>query len=224
MRRNSRSVCFGDQVEAGEPISLEAFLSARNLEEQITKLERQGSMGTPASSISWGLFGEAGLPAAARPMSPRGLPPEPRTLQPGGTGNALLAQLAKDALVESVGVYEAASGYSKGTEHRPGIINLDVRRSSRPLVLVLTSYEPVVWKVNPQAGAEIRLVLISSYHPSRVEGAGDARVVVMNSGHPYKLNSPEYQNLTREVGSLLGKGIDVFQGSYSGERFSVGGK
>lgn len=224
MRRNSRSVCFGDQIEAGEPISLEDFLSARQLEEQIARLERQGAMARPAASNSWSLPGEAGLPAAAKPMQPRGISPEPRTLPPAATGNALLAQLAKDAQVESVGVYQAASGYSKGNERRPGTINLEVRRSPRPLVLVLSSYEPVVWKVNRQAGAEVRLVLISSYYPSRVEGAGDARVIVMNGGHAYKLNSPEYQHLTREVGSLLGKGIDVFQGSYSGERFSVGGK
>lgn len=224
MRRNSRSVCFGDQVEAGEPISLEDFLSARQLEEQIARLERQGAMARPAASNGWSLPGEAGLPPAARPMDPRGFSPEPLTLPPAATGNALLAQLAKDAQVESVGVYQAASGYSKGNDHRPGIINVEVRRSSRPLVLVLSSYEPVVWTLNRQAGAEIRLVLISSYHPSRVEGAGDARVIGMNGGNAYQRNSPEYQHLTREVGSLLGKGIDVFQGSYSGERFSVGGK
>lgn len=224
MRRNSQSVCFGDQIDTGEPLSLEAFLSARDLEEQIAKLERQGSMGTPAAGNSWRLQGEAGLPAAGSPMPPRGSSAKPPALPPTGTGNSPLAQLAKDAQVESVGVYEAASGYSKGNDHRPGIIDLDVRRSSRPLVLVLSSYEPVVWKLNRQAGAEIRLVLISSYHPSRVEGAGDARVIVMNGGHAYQLNSPEYQHLTREVVSMLGKGIDVFQGSYSGERFSVGGK
>jgi len=148
--------------------------------------------------------------------SPGMTPPE-RPISP------LIAGLVAGAQVEGVGVYEAKNGYHGSGAHQPGLIDVEVRRSSRPIVLVLTSYEPVRWRLNRQPGANVSAVILSSYYPSEVEGSGVARVLVAGSNHAYARESGGFATLNRQVLSMIGKPIEVFQGSYSGERFSVGG-
>jgi hypothetical protein len=135
----------------------------------------------------------------------------------------MLAGLAAGAQVEGVGVYEAANGYSSGNDHKPGTIDVDIRRSLRPIVLVLTSYEPVHWKINRMPGATVTAVILSSYYPSQVEGAGIARVLVAGSNFAYGRGGSGYSSLNRQIMTMIGKPIEMFQGTYSGARFSVGG-
>lgn len=125
-----------------------------------------------------------------------------------------------DTQVEVIGVYESANGRHGSGVHLPGVINIDVRRSKLPLTLVLTSYEPITWVLHRQPGSSIKQVLVSSYHPSRVVDAGNAKVIVINAGYNYKASGR--RPLSGEVKSLTGATDGLFQGTYSGERFSVG--
>src|SRR4051812_45065955 len=74
--------------------------------------------------------------------------------------------------VHVIGVYEGA--YPAGVWHRFGFhpngrITVKVGEVKTPIVLVLTSYEPVVWKVEAPKGAVVR-VIASGYHKQTVEG------------------------------------------------------
>lgn len=125
-----------------------------------------------------------------------------------------------DTQVEVISVYESANGRHGSGVHLPGVINIDVQRSKMPLTLVLTSYEPITWKLNRQPGANIRQVLLSSYHPSTVEDSGKAKVVVIKAGYNYQFSGR--RPLSADIRNLTGATEGFFQGTYSGERFSVG--
>jgi hypothetical protein len=134
-----------------------------------------------------------------------------------------VADLAKDANVEAVGVYESASGsHGRAKPRVAGPVQVILRRSSKPLVLSLSSNEPVNWKIVNQ-GAELKAVLLSGNHPSTVDGAGSARVVQIGSMYAYERNGQGFKALQDEVIRWSGKSIDVFQGKYSGGTFLVGG-
>lgn len=135
-----------------------------------------------------------------------------------------IANLARGAQIEGVGVYQGGVGESRTNDGRKmGYVEVRLHRSAKPVVLVLSSYEPVKWKLIPESGARLAAVLVSGYHSSQVVGAGAARVVMTGSVYAYKLGSPEYNVLNREIVKWTGKSIDIFQGRYEGSAFSVGG-
>jgi hypothetical protein len=134
-----------------------------------------------------------------------------------------LANAARNARIEAIGVYEGYSGTPGRSYNRDGrSVEVRVGRTSRPLILVLSSYEPVLWKVTPESGSRIAVVLLSSNHASKVEGAGSARIVNIGRQYAYKLSSPQYSMLNGEVLRYTGRQIDFFQGEYQGKEFSVG--
>lgn len=135
-----------------------------------------------------------------------------------------LVALAKDANVEAVGVYEATNSvHGVGIASKTGEINVSVRRSSKPLVLVLASYEPIHWKLNVQGGARLALVLLSSYNSSVITGTANVRTVVIGRSYAYERGSQEYMALDDAVFATVGRHIGIFQGTYKGQTFTVGG-
>lgn len=194
-RRGAGGIWFGLEVEQGKEESLQAFLDSRNLEEQMQKLN---SMPPRTGSSSASVYET---------------PPPP------------FAAIAKDAVLEGVGVYESTNPLpkGKGPGNRPGIVDIAVRPVSKPVILVLSSYEAVTWRIT-QGRENIKLILLSSYYPSTVEGSGNTRTVVMNAGHAYDRSSPGFARLRQAVMTQTGKDLQIFQGSYNGAKFSVGGK
>jgi hypothetical protein len=104
-----------------------------------------------------------------------------------------------------------------------GVIDVTVRRTSKPIILVLCSYEPVQWKLKIEPGAKLNAVLVSGYYTSQVSGAGSARVVLTGSTYAYSQGGPEFRRFNQEIMLWTGRTIDVFQGKYEGSTFSVGG-
>jgi hypothetical protein len=135
-----------------------------------------------------------------------------------------VAELGRTATVEAVGVYEAADGKRDPSRegNRYGSVVVRVGHTSRPMILVLASYDPVRWVLSVQPGAKLGAVLTAGYYPQEVIGAGDARVYKIGRLHAYKRDGSEFHALNAEVARWSGKPIDVFQGEYSGTSFSVG--
>lgn len=209
MRRNHDGMWFGLELKRGAPVALDDYLSQRNLERQMAKL---AAMTAPpaAQALSRGRDLRSAPPLAPLPTPGQGDFPVP------------FAQLAKDALIEGVGVYESANTLPQGPGNRPGSISLAVRPSTRPLVLVLSSYESVTWRIT-QGRERIGLILLSSYYPSSVQGAQGVRTVLISGGHAHAREGEGYPRLNQAVRAQTGKDIQVFQGSYYGTNFSVGG-
>lgn len=146
-----------------------------------------------------------------------------------GTGGARatdsdLAALATNAVIETVGVYEGEGAVhgAGSTARTPGTVQVMVRRGN-PVILVLTSYEPVNWIVKPEPGAKVLAVLHGGYHPSQVNGAGEARTINLGRMYAYKRSDAGFKLLDAEIRQRSGKGIGRFQGIYRGSLFRVGG-
>jgi hypothetical protein len=164
-----------------------------------------------------------------RKSQPSAPPPKPvQTLTP--TTSALPADqtlagqidVAPDARVLAVGIYEAADGeHSFRGPRKAGTVQVFVMKSEHPIVLVLSSYEPVTWSVQLQNGAKVSHVLLSGYHASQVYGVPGAHIESIGTQHAYRRGSPEFQTLDGLVRQFTGKRIGSFQGAYSGTSFSL---
>lgn len=157
----------------------------------------------------------ANLEKAQKAAAPKAMPERPLGVaaMPGP-----LAELAKSASIEAIGVN--SSGVD-ATGRYNGIIRVDVRRSSRPLILVLTAFSSTRWQLMLDPGAEVAAVLTSGYEPQTVVGAGNARI--LNLGETFVYERDKLQELERSVFEVTGRRIDLFQGRYTGNRFVVGG-
>lgn len=218
MRRTLDGVWFGLQLQQGTSVSLADFLSGRNLERQMAKLEAMTRQSRSQNSL------EGGRPPS--PVTNYAIELPSRGLMSQASARALpppFAEAAKNAQIEGVGVYESSNRLPQGPGNRPGSISLAVRPTAKPVILVLSSYESVTWRIM-QGKNSIKLILLSSYYPSKVEGADNVRTVVINGGSAYSRGSGEYALLQRAVTEQTGKDIQIFQGSYQGTHFTVGGQ
>jgi hypothetical protein len=137
-----------------------------------------------------------------------------------------------NARVEGVGVYEGVlpGGRKRGfQEHVAGTVVVTVGSQRAPLVLVLSSYEPVNWVVR-SGGARITHVLMSGSDQSNVTGVVGAEVTRIGTANGYGDGTPGRSGrshggtgaLNASVMKYLGRGMDRFQGSYTGSSFSIG--
>ncbi len=139
------------------------------------------------------------------------------------SGSPLLAA-AQGAQVEGVGIYEAREKIAQpGQSHGTGRVTVTVRRSTRPTVLVLCSYEAVQWNLKLEPGARLGAVLVGGYYDSTVLGAGDARVLKIGRVYAYQQEGADFIALQREVVRWTGRPISIFQTGYYGSSYSVGG-
>lgn len=195
---------FGDEVVAGEAVPLRQLTRNFDAEVQLALARAQGlpeGAGVPPS-------GAARWPAVAAPM-----------VLPG------LGEVPRDAQVHIVGVYEGEGGAAPAgsTAHPVRNVRVRTRASSRPMVLVLASYEPVNWIVT-NSGARIAAVLLSGYHPSSVTGIGTATVLRIGREYAYEANTDGYVRLRKAVAQYVGeREVRSFQGTYTGAEFTVGG-
>jgi hypothetical protein len=146
--------------------------------------------------------------------------------QAGAPVKPALGELAADASIQAVGVYEAENssrGAGPTAKRWPGPIMVIVRPADRPIVLVLTSYEAVTWNLNVMPGARLKAILLGGYHSSTVTGAGNTRIVSIQP-YAYEANSSGYAALDNEVMRQTGQRIGAFQGRYGGKTFMVGGR
>jgi hypothetical protein len=162
-----------------------------------------------------------------------------------------LAPVSKDAggnqpapEVRVVGVYEGT--YPPGVRHRggfhpPGAVTVKVGEVKKPVILVLTSYEPVVWKVEAPKGAVVR-VIASGFYKQAVEGLDEKVPVTLISreardkdyfyvhrqeagpnatDHERDETKRQYDRLVARVKELTKQDIKGFQGKYAGKTFEV---
>jgi hypothetical protein len=135
-----------------------------------------------------------------------------------------LPLIAHDAQIEAVGVYKSSLAPSRpGRQAGRGPITVIVRKAPKPIVLVLSSYDSVDWRLSVDPRAQLKAVLISGYSDSTVQGAGSVRTLNIGRSYAYERGSTQLRNLERDVVSSVGKTIHTFQGKYEASSFTVGG-
>lgn len=161
-------------------------------------------------------------PPPGRPQSAAA--PAPRSAASPAAGT-LPDQVAS---VHVLAVYQAMlPGSSAGPgERREGAILVRVGLRGRPLTLVVSAYEPVVWKVAADPGVVISRVVVLGYHAGRVEGVDPAKVSFpggrylpvggsRRSGDPMSV-------IPDAVARLVGRRPDSIQTQYETDRFVLG--
>lgn len=193
--RRGQVATIGSVVETGPPEDLQRAIAAALLEVQLAKL-KAANEGQEGSALRAGM-----PPASASPM---------------------LSQIPSNAEVAVIGVYESKGGMHGAAKVRSaGAIRVTVLPSSTPLVLVLTNYEPVRWVVQ-NGGRKISAVLLSGYHEADAFGVDGSPILKIGSTHAYKMGSPEYLKLKGDIARYVANPVRTFQGTYTGQDFSVG--
>lgn len=136
----------------------------------------------------------------------------------------LLTDIPNNAQVSIIGVYQAPkkSPSSLGGSSRiAGDVRVTIEAGSTPLVLVLSSYEPVRWNIKNTSQRKIAAVLISGYYDSEAIGLANTKILKIGSSYAYKLDSPEYNRLKTEVSRYVSNPVVSFQGRYEGQEFAI---
>jgi hypothetical protein len=163
-----------------------------------------------------------------------------------------ISDLAKEAEIQGIGVYAAENpnatvtspgryignlpgtnvpmyekpakpAGSSGTQPHMGTIKVRVKASTKPLMLVLSSYSQVFWQILLDPGTQLKAILLTGPHGSSVSGQGNVRVVAIGNAYSYSLGSPEYTLLQNEVYIWTGKRIGLFQCGYQASDFVIAG-
>lgn len=199
------TVWWVDRLQVAEAQRLDDVLNAQREivnQARLDAVQLDGQRPARAGSSALGVSSSAAAPVAA----------------------PLLAGL-RDPQVEGVGIYEAAEKIAQpGQSRSAGRVTVAVRPTAQPLVLVLSSYEPVQWMLKLEPGARLAAVLVAGYYDSSVLGAGDVRVLKIGRHYAYQPEGPEYAALQREVSRWAGRSIGLFQNGYKGSSFTVGGR
>jgi hypothetical protein len=169
--------------------------------------------------------GESAVVKAAREAAPQSLPrdrPENNRLTII-SGGSRLTPVPRAVQVEAVCVYEAVAVRAPSTTESTEPVNVVVRETARPVVLVLSSHQTVRWELALAPGAILKAVLLSGYGESTVAGAGSAPVSSIGGFYAFKRGSAEFKHLEKEVRRCTGRNIERFQSAYAGHRFEIGG-
>lgn len=113
-----------------------------------------------------------------------------------------------------------------------GVIDVTVRARPRPVVLALTSYEPIEWRVTLEPGATIDRVLVSDFPggaASSVTGLplGVTAEVIEACGYGYgweplhNTGGGDLRSTISALRGLTGLAETTFQGCYEGSAFVV---
>ena len=248
LKRSSSAVIIGSEVELEAPQKLDKFVAESQLARQLARLnsmtaanpetepavspERQSyleSLSRQVRAMNTAGAIRDGLPRDVVESIRKGYGPNSANNSAvAGFGSMpvvkpMLANIPENAKVSFIGVYEAASTtqvVQTVQGNKTGSVRITVAPGSIPLVLVLTSYEPVRWHI-VAGDRKISAILLSGHSDSSVIGQGNAQVLKIGSGYAYKMDSPAYMRLKKDIAQYTAAPIQSFQGSYKGQDFSV---
>jgi hypothetical protein len=148
--------------------------------------------------------------------------------------NCRLLEPPQGAVIEAVAVYEPEAAAGRQSSHKPQPIDVKVDKEG-DVVLVLSTYEPAIWRVSAGAGTRVAGVVLVGYHASRVEGLAPGTPVVSADhegraarptpdpacarvqswmGSAYH-GGPDAIVLDRQVLALTGRNLDGWRGAHS---------
>lgn len=142
----------------------------------------------------------------------------------GGARPVAAATSEPNSTLHVIGVYEGSypAGVRHGYNYHPdGRINVVIRAQSSPITLVLASYEPVEWRLSLEQSVQVKEIVVSGYHPSKVVGASE-KVKITRQALGYAYDKRDSNTFFQRIKAYTGHSkVESFQGAYSGQEFSV---
>src|SRR5262249_39579183 len=115
-------------------------------------------------------------------------------------------------------------------------VDVEVRRTAKPVVLVLTSYSSVAWRIKLADGARIKKAIVSGYFEQEIKGLPADVPVVNRSYFPAdgsrrnegwlwasEWNTPQWREMVRRLNDMTGLPVASFQSKPDGDSFIVDG-
>lgn len=127
-----------------------------------------------------------------------------------------LSQIPKNAEVHSVAVYEAAKRNADGI----GEVKVTLARKGVPIVLYLSSYGHVDWKVSTEQGATLAGVFLGGAKSKLAKRQEEVPVLPVRQYASYTINDNGLESFRSEL-QKNGFSLSSWQGHYKGEEFSV---
>jgi hypothetical protein len=126
-----------------------------------------------------------------------------------------------------IGVYEADPNHS-GNQRSPGTISVNINRQNQPIILALSSYEPVTWKLNVQPGVIIEKIILNGYYDQNIIGVSGIPIEEYSQegthqtlgNFPYQWNSVS-STMVNQLQQKTGLEITSFKGCYRGTDFKI---
>ncbi len=145
--------------------------------------------------------------------------------------SAYVASALADKELHLVGVYESHPHHGDG-RHPTGEIQVTVQRQDKPIILALSSYEPVNWNVQVEPGVEIEKIIVNGYHDQKVTGVSGVPIEEYSyaetgqylGNFTYQWTATQNQGtppLVQELSQLTGTPLTSFQGCYRGTQFKI---
>ncbi len=145
----------------------------------------------------------------------------------GGSNDLSVFQSTKNTQQELhlIGIYEADSNHHFG-KHPTGIAQVKITRQDKPMILVLSSYEPVKWHLQLAPGVQIEKIILNGYHDQQIAGVSGIPVEeysYQDTGNylgdfPFRSYSPAFAD---QLSQLTDTQLTSFQGCYRGTRFQI---
>lgn len=152
---------------------------------------------------------------------------------PGGSEDfsAYKSEPKNQPALHLIGIYEARGDHS--IHYRPvGEVTVKVAKQKKPIILALSAYEPVTWKIQPEPGAAISQIILNGYYDQQVvgvenipiqkysdEATGQSLGNFIYQWDASKVQSPN--SLVSKLEQLTGSKLTSFQGCYRGTQFQV---
>lgn len=193
------------------------------------------AIGLPVASFQSAYEGESfvvdgrrGRDLGQKELKPRAPAPKEPTPQ------ELLAASARAEL-------HVVGSYSPDGDNPGKPLDVEVRATAKPVVLVLASYLETVWNVKVAEGARLKAVIVGGYFPQEIDGLpADVPVchfcpdasTIFGGGrsrreakffYAYKWNTIEYRRMVERLNDLTGLLVSTFQGESRGTSFVVDG-
>ncbi len=135
-------------------------------------------------------------------------------------------------LLHVVGIYQSTSAHSSGYHPMADAV-LHVGPTQRPLVLALSSYEPVHWVLELDEDARVERVVLLGYHPQAFTAHGGAQSSLwledLSNGEtdaygycwPSCDGGSDTSRMIRQVESVTGLTVEAFDGIYHLEKMTI---
>ncbi|MGB3535252.1 MAG: hypothetical protein WBA13_17265 [Microcoleaceae cyanobacterium] len=159
-------------------------------------------------------------------------PGESCGLNGSGTVSTFYNSSKGDQELHLVSVYEANANHSHGN-HPTGLAEVKITRQDKPIILALSSYEPVKWQLQLAPGVQIEKIILNGYHDQQIAGVSGIPVEeysYQDTGNylgnfPYRwesvADSSTSPELVNQLNKLTGTPLTSFQGCYRGTQFKI---
>lgn len=138
----------------------------------------------------------------------------------------VIGKIPVNAKVRAIGIFQA-KGMTNGLSKT---VNVTVKKTKEPIVLLLSSYDYVRWNLVKEKGSNLVAVIATTYRStSEVVGVDDTKTIIrtgvncaFENSHTFEKGGLGYIVLEREAKLWTGRAIEDFQGARDASSFTVG--